>query len=169
MATGEYVSVRSQANSEQADLKREAAELSNDPKSERAELAGIYRKRGLDAELADRVAAQLMDKDPLEAHARDELGLSDQSKARPLQAAIASAISFALGAASPLAVAAIAPQRFILLSIAAAAFAVLAVLGALGARAGGAPIGAAVVRVTFWGALAMSVTAGIGHLFGTAV
>lgn len=169
MAAGEYVSVSSQADSERADLKREAAEIRHDPDAERAELAGIYRTRGLDADLAGRVAAQLMAKDALEAHARDELGLSEETKARPLQAAMASAVSFALGASPPLAIAALAPQKLIVAGIAAAALAVLAGLGALGARAGGAPMGAAVVRVMFWGALAMLVTAGVGHLFGTSV
>jgi vacuolar iron transporter family protein len=169
MAAGEYVSVSSQADSEKADLEREAAELKTAPRSERAELAGIYVNRGLDAELADQVAKALMDKDALEAHARDELGLSEETKANPIQAAMASAISFALGAAPPLTVAAFAPAKIVVASIAAVALAVLAILGASGARAGGAPIPAAVLRVTFWGALAMGVTAGVGHLFGTVV
>jgi VIT1/CCC1 family predicted Fe2+/Mn2+ transporter len=169
MAAGEYVSVSSQADSENADLKREAAELKDDPALERQELAGIYIKRGLDADLADHVAEQLMAKDALKAHARDELGLSDETKARPFQAAAASAISFALGAAPPLAVAALAPHDTLVASIAAMSLLVLAVLGGLGAKAGGAPIAAAVVRVTFWGALAMLVTAGVGRLFGTVV
>ncbi len=169
MAAGEYVSVSSQSDSEKADLKREAAELKTDPKAEQAELAGIYVKRGLDRELADRVAKELMDKDALQAHARDELGLSEETKANPIQAAMASAISFALGAAPPLAVAALAPQKTIVISIATVSLGVLAALGALGAKAGGAPMLAAVVRVVFWGALAMCVTAGVGHLFGTAV
>jgi VIT1/CCC1 family predicted Fe2+/Mn2+ transporter len=169
MAAGEYVSVSSQADSEKADLEREAAELKAAPKSERVELAGIYMKRGLDAELADQVAKALMDKDPLQAHARDELGLSEETKANPIQAAIASALSFASGAAPPLAVAAVAPEKFVAVSIATISLIVLAVLGASGARAGGAPMLAAVLRVMFWGALAMCVTAGVGHLFGTLV
>ena len=169
MAAGEYVSVSSQADSETADLHREAAELKTDPRSERAELAGIYIKRGLDAGLADEVAKALMEKDALQAHARDELGLSEETRANPIQAAMASAISFALGAAAPLAVAAIAPVRIVVVSIGAVSLVVLAVLGAMGARAGGAPMLAAILRVTFWGALAMCVTAGVGHLFGTVV
>ena len=169
MAAGVYVSVSSQADSEKADLEREAAELKTDPKSERAELAGIYRKRGLDAELADQVAKALMDKDALQAHARDELGLSDETRANPIQAATASAISFAMGAAPPLAVAALAPEKIVVASIAAISLIVLGVLGAFGAKAGGAPMLAAVLRVMFWGALAMGVTAGVGHLFGTVV
>jgi VIT1/CCC1 family predicted Fe2+/Mn2+ transporter len=169
MAAGEYVSVSSQYDSEQADLHREQQELKDDPDTERAELTGIYAKRGLDPELAAQVAQQLMAKDGLEAHARDELGLSDETKARPLQAALASAVSFALGAAPPLAVAMLAPMRITVVAIAGTAMFVLAVLGAAGAKAGGAPIPAAVIRVTFWGALAMAVTAGVGHLFGTVV
>jgi VIT1/CCC1 family predicted Fe2+/Mn2+ transporter len=169
MAAGEYVSVSSQADSEKADLKREAAELKSDPKAERAELAGIYRKRGLDPELAEQVAGQLMAGDALQAHARDELGLSEETTAKPLQAALASALSFALGAGPPLAVAAFAPQGAVVAAIGATTLVVLAVLGGAGAKAGGAPMPAAIVRVTFWGALAMLVTAGIGHLFGTVV
>jgi VIT1/CCC1 family predicted Fe2+/Mn2+ transporter len=169
MAAGEYVSVSSQADSENADLKREAAELKDDPASERNELAGIYVKRGLDPELANRVAEQLMAKDALKAHARDELGLSEENQARPFQAAMASAISFAFGAAPPLAVAALAPQNLLVACIAVISLAVLALLGGLGARAGGAPIAAAIVRVTFWGGLAMLVTSCVGRLFGTTV
>ena len=169
MAAGEYVSVSSQADSEQADLKREASELKADPQSERTELAGIYVNRGLDAELAARVADQLMAMDALKAHARDELGLSEETQAKPFQAAMASAVSFALGAAPPLAVAALAPQNILVGAIAVSSLGVLAVLGALGARVGGAPIPSAVMRVTFWGAIAMLVTAGVGHLFGTTV
>jgi VIT1/CCC1 family predicted Fe2+/Mn2+ transporter len=169
MAAGEYVSVSSQADSENADLQREAKELEDDPGAERRELAGIYVKRGLDPELADSVADQLMSKDALKAHARDELGLAEETKARPLQAAFASAVSFALGAAPPLAVAALAPQNILVAAIAVVSLFVLAILGGLGAKAGGAPIAAAVVRVTFWGALAMLVTAGVGHMFGTRV
>lgn len=167
MAAGEYVSVSSQHDSEQADIAREAAELKQDPQGEQAELAGIYVKRGLDKALAAQVAQQLMAKDALNAHARDELGLSESSKARPLQAAIASAASFGLGAAPPLAIAILVPQQYVILAIGAASLGVLGVLGGVGAKVGGAPIRAAVVRVVFWGALAMLVTAGIGHLFGT--
>jgi len=169
MAAGEYVSVSSQRDSEAADLKREAAELREDPKAELAELTGIYVQRGLEPDLAAQVARQLMDKDPLEAHARDELGLSDETAARPLQAAFASAAAFALGAAAPLAVAFVAPQNPIAVIIAAISLGVLAILGAAGARAGGAPMRAAVLRVTFWGAVAMAVTAGVGRFFGTVI
>ncbi len=169
MAAGEYVSVSSQYDSEQADLTREQQELQDDPKAEQAELTGIYVTRGLEPELAAQVAAQLMAKDPLEAHARDELGLSEETKARPLQAAFASAVSFAIGAAPPLAVAVLAPTGVIVPTIGVTALIVLAVLGAAGAKAGGAPMAKAVVRVVFWGALAMAVTAGIGRLFGTVV
>ena len=169
MAAGEYVSVSSQHDSEQADLKRESAELSQDPQGEHRELAAIYMKRGLDKALAVQVADQLMAKDALEAHARDELGLSEASAARPLQAAFASAASFTLGAAPPLAVAAIAPQGQAVVDIGFTALVVLAILGGVGARVGGAPILRAVVRVVFWGAVAMLITAGVGHLFGTTI
>ncbi len=169
MAAGEYVSVSSQADSEKADLKRESEELKVDPKAEQAELAGIYVKRGLDRSLADQVAAQLMETDALAAHARDELGLSEGGKAKPLEAAMASAASFAIGAAPPLAVAAFAPVGILARTVAVTALLVLAALGAAGAKAGGAPLPVAVIRVTFWGALAMAVTALIGHLFGTVV
>jgi len=169
MAAGEYVSVSSQHDSEQADLDREAAELRADPKGEQAELAGIYVKRGLSSALAAEVAEQLTAKNALGAHARDELGLSKATAARPLQAAAASAASFALGAAPPLTVAVIAPQNLVVYSIGATSLLVLAVLGAAGAKAGGAPMRRAVVRVTFWGALAMIVTAAIGRFFGTVV
>jgi VIT1/CCC1 family predicted Fe2+/Mn2+ transporter len=169
MAAGEYVSVSSQADSEKADLKRESEELKVDPKAEQAELAGIYVKRGLDRSLADQVAAQLMETDALAAHARDELGLSEGGKAKPLEAAMASAASFAIGAAPPLAVAAFAPVGILARTVAVTALLVLAALGAAGAKAGGAPLPVAVIRVTFWGALAMAVTALIGHLFGAVV
>jgi VIT1/CCC1 family predicted Fe2+/Mn2+ transporter len=167
MAAGEYVSVSSQHDSEQADLAREAAELEDNPTGEQAELTGIYVKRGLDRDLARQVAAQLMARDALDAHARDELGLSDTSAARPFQAALASAAAFALGAAPPLAVAIFIPQSAVVPVIGAVSLLVLGALGAVGARIGGAPMRAAVTRVMFWGALAMVVTAGIGHLFGT--
>jgi len=167
MAAGEYVSVSSQHDSEQADLDRERVELKEDPKGEQDELTGIYIKRGLDRALARQVAEQLMANDALEAHARDELGMSDATAARPVQAALASAASFAIGAAPPLAMAVLAPPRDAIWAIGVTTLVVLGVLGGVGARIGGAPIRAAVVRVVFWGALAMLVTAGIGHLFGT--
>lgn len=167
MAAGEYVSVSSQQDSEQADLAREAAELKDDPKAEHAELTGIYVRRGLDAELAGRVARELMAHNALEAHARDELGLSEHTTARPVQAALASAAAFAVGAAPPLLLALAAPLPTLVPTVAAATLVVLAVLGAAGARLGGAPMAKAVLRVVFWGALAMLVTAGIGRLFGT--
>ena len=169
MAAGEYVSVSSQHDSEQADLKRESAELNQDPQGEHRELAAIYIKRGLDSALAVQVADQLMAKDALKAHARDELGLSEASKARPLQAAFASAASFTLGAAAPLAVSVIAPPSHVVVAIGFTALVVLAILGGVGARVGGAPILRAVVRVVFWGAVAMLITAGVGHLFGTKI
>lgn len=169
MAAGEYVSVSSQQDAEGADVRREAEELRDNPKAEEAELAGIYIERGLEPSLAQRVAAQLMAHDALGAHTRDELGLSEATAAKPLQAALASAASFAAGAAGPLALAAAVPQHWVTPAIAVATLVLLAVLGALGAYAGGARIGVAVVRVTFWGALAMLVTAGLGRLFGTVV
>ena len=153
MAAGEYVSVSSQADAEKADLKREAAEICRDPKGEREELAGIYTKRGLDRGLADQVAGKLMEKDALKAHARDELGLSDDTKARPLQAAIASAVSFAFGAATPLGVAAVAPHATAVQAVSATSLAILVLLGGLGAKVGGAPILKAAARVTLWGAV----------------
>ncbi|MDX2237997.1 MAG: VIT family protein [Hyphomonadaceae bacterium] len=169
MAAGEYVSVSSQADSEKADLARETRELAEEGESEREELAQIYIGRGLTPELAREVAVQLMAKDALGAHARDELGISDFSAARPIQAALASAATFSLGAAAPLAVALAAPQEVLTPAVAVATLVALAGLGAIGARAGGARIGVAVARVTFWGALALGVTAGIGALFGVAV
>jgi VIT1/CCC1 family predicted Fe2+/Mn2+ transporter len=169
MAAGEYVSVSSQADAEKADLKREAAELKADPKAEHAELAGIYVRRGLDRELADRVARELMAGDALEAHARDELGFTEDTTAKPIQAALASAGSFAIGAAPPLVVAIVAPPGAVAPAIAVITLATLAALGALGARTGGAPMRPAVLRVVFWGALAMGVTAAVGRLFGTTV
>ena len=169
MAAGEYVSVSSQHDGEMADRAREAEELRQDPKGEQAELVGLYVKRGLEPALAGQVAQQLMAHDALEAHARDELGLSKETAARPLQAALASGASFALGAVPPLTVALIAPQKFMVAAIAATSLVVLAGLGAAGARAGGAPMTTAVLRVSFWGALAMLVTAVVGRLFGTVV
>jgi VIT1/CCC1 family predicted Fe2+/Mn2+ transporter len=169
MAAGEYVSVSSQSDTEQADLARERLELETQPASEHAELAGIYRRRGLDPALADQVATQLMAHDALGAHARDELGMVGELAARPVQAAMASAASFAAGAALPLLVAWLTPEASRIVAVLAASLLFLAGLGALAARAGGAPVLASAWRVTFWGALAMGLTAGVGKLFGVAV
>ena len=169
MAAGEYVSVSSQADSEQAELKREQRELEHDAEGEHRELTGIYMGRGLNPELARQVADALTAHDALAAHARDELGLTDRSIARPLQAADAPAASFACGALLPIVVTGVTPSDHLLLALPAAALGFLAALGALAARTGGAPIGVAAVRVTFWGALAMAATAGIGELFGTLI
>ena len=167
MAAGEYVSVHSQADTERADLEREQRELSTDIEGERNELTAIYIRRGLDQHLARQVTDQLMAHDALGAHARDELGITDVAKARPIQAALASAASFASGAALPLIVTALAPTRLLIPIVTATSLVFLAVLGCIAARAGGAPIVAGAARVTFWGALAMAVTAGVGALFGT--
>lgn len=169
MAAGEYVSVHSQADTENADLKREAAEIKADDKGEHAELAAIYVGRGLEPSLAAQVAQQLMTHDALGAHARDELGVSKAMASRPIQAAIASASSFAVGAAMPLLVTALAPAPQLHLAVALASLMFLAVLGALAARAGGANRIPSVLRVVFWGGLAMAVTAGVGALFGAVV
>ncbi|HEX2817488.1 MAG TPA: VIT family protein [Phenylobacterium sp.] len=169
MASGEYVSVSSQSDSEKADLAREAAELKANPAAEAHELAGFYVNRGVEPALANQVAAQMMAKDALGAHARDELGISEITTARPIQAAFASAMSFTLGAVLPLTVVLLAPASWVLFATPAVALASLALLGAIGARAGGAGGVRAVFRVTFWGAIAMAVTAGIGHLFGAVV
>jgi VIT1/CCC1 family predicted Fe2+/Mn2+ transporter len=169
MAAGEYVSVHSQADTEKADLELEKRELATDDKGEHRELAAIYVGRGLEPALAKQVAEQLMAHDALEAHARDELGITETLKARPVQAALASAASFSAGAALPLLVTVISPDSLIITLVAAASLAGLAGLGALAARVGGAPILAGAIRVTFWGALAMAVTSGVGALFGTAV
>lgn len=169
MAAGEYVSVSSQRDAENADLLREAEELRVSPKAEQIELAGIYIKRGLDADLARKVAQQLMAHDALAAHARDELGFSVETAAKPVQAALASAASFAIGALPPLLMAVIVTQQHVVWSIAATTLLVLAILGALGAKAGGAPVPGAIVRVVSWGALAMAITAAVGRLFGTVV
>jgi len=169
MAAGEYVSVSSQLDAEKADLARETEELATQPEAEHRELVGIYVARGLTQDLAEQVAGQLMAKDALAAHLRDELGMSEATAARPLQAALASATAFAVGALPPLLIAMLVSPAAIVVSIAISSLVVLAILGALGARAGGAKIGAAVLRVTFWGALAMLVTAGVGRLFGTTV
>jgi VIT1/CCC1 family predicted Fe2+/Mn2+ transporter len=169
MAAGEYVSVQSQADTEAADLARERRELSADVDAEHRELAGIYVRRGLEPELADQVAIQLMDHDALGAHARDELGISEALSARPIQAALASAASFTAGAVLPLLVVLLIPRGFLSLGVAASSLVFLAVLGAIAARAGGASPTTGAWRVTFWGALAMAITAGVGALFGTAV
>lgn len=168
MAAGEYVSVSSQADTEQADLARERDELASDGVRETAELAAIYVQRGLGADLAQQVAAQLMVKDALGAHARDELGLSELLAARPLQAAFASAAAFTVGAAAPLATAWLAPAAAVAAVVGGASLVFLVVLGALAAWSGGAPIVRGVVRVTFWGALAMALTAAVGRVFGVA-
>jgi vacuolar iron transporter family protein len=167
MAAGEFVSVSSQADSERSDLERERHELESNEPAERAELAGIYVQRGLTPALASQVAVALMQHDALAAHARDELGLSAMHRARPLQAALASASSFACGALLPLLVVLTSPARTMIPTIAGSSLLFLALLGVLAARAGGAPIGAAALRVTFWGALAMAVTALVGSAFGT--
>ncbi|HEY7028073.1 MAG TPA: VIT family protein [Gemmatimonadales bacterium] len=166
MAAGEYVSVSSQADTERADLDRERRELATDEPGEKAELTGIYVARGLDPALAAQVADQLMAKDALAAHARDELGLSDITAARPLQAALASAASFAVGAALPLAIVALAPPVRLVPVIVGASLLLLALLGGLAARIGGASVVKGAARVTFWGALAMGATAAAGALFG---
>jgi len=169
MAAGEYVSVSSQSDTEKADIARETQELKSDGEAEHAELARIYVQRGLEPETAKAVAQQLMAKDALDAHARDELGISLATAARPVQAALASAASFTVGAAPPLIVAALAPAQAIVSSVVLVALACLALLGVAGAKAGGAPPGRAAARVAFWGALAMIVTAGVGRLVGTAI
>lgn len=169
MAAGEYVSVSSQSDTERADLARESKELTDDLDFEREELAQIYVKRGVDHDLAVRVADQLMAKDALGAHARDELGISEITTARPVQAAFTSAATFAIGAAMPLLMVLISPVSYLIPVVTAASLAFLALLGAIGAQAGGADILRATARVTFWGALAMALTAGIGALFGTVV
>ena len=169
MAAGEYVSVSSQADTERADLGRETSELRRDPELEREELTRIYEARGVDRATAAAVAEQMMASDALAAHARDELGLTEVHTARPLQAAMASALTFTTGASAPLIVVLFAPLPFLVASVAVVSLVCLAVLGALGARAGGAPIGPSLIRVTFWGVLAMAVTAGAGRLLGTAV
>ena len=169
MAAGEYVSVSSQSDTEQADLARERQELLDNPALEQAELADIYVKRGLDRDLAVQVARQLMARDALGSHARDELGISEVTAARPVQAALTSAATFAVGAALPLLMAVVTPIAWLLPAVSAASLGFLALLGAIGARAGGAPVLRATVRVTFWGALAMALTAGIGALLGTSV
>lgn len=169
MAAGEYVSVSSQEDTEQADLARERAELEDDPEAEEKELAAIYVQRGLDRELAQAVAVQLMAHDALGAHARDELGLSEQMAARPLQAALASAGTFAVGALLPMLTVLVVPVAQVPAAVAGVSLLCLGGLGALAARAGGAPALTGAARVTLWGAAAMALTAGVGRLFGTTV
>jgi VIT1/CCC1 family predicted Fe2+/Mn2+ transporter len=169
MAAGEYVSVSSQADTEKADLERERGELALDVESERKELAAIYMNRGLNSELADQVADQLMAHDALAAHARDELGLSEVHTARPIQAAMASAATFAVGAALPLLMILISPDSMMMPFVAGSSLVFLALMGALAARVGGARIAVGAARVTLWGALAMAATAAIGALFGQVV
>jgi VIT1/CCC1 family predicted Fe2+/Mn2+ transporter len=169
MAAGEYVSVRSQADSEEAALDLERAELAANDPGERRELTAIYVSRGLEPALAAQVADQLMAHDALGAHARDELGISETLSARPIQAALTSAASFAVGAALPLAAAASVPGSRLILVVSAASLVFLAILGGVAARVGGARVTTGALRVTFWGALAMGLTAGVGALFGTAV
>ena len=166
MATGEYVSVHTQSDLETAALTRERRELHTDAEGELAELEGIYRKRGLDAKLAKEVARQLTEHDALGAHARDELGISKSSRAKPLQAAIASACSFAAGGALPLVVGIFAPHDHPVPYLSAAALAALAILGAVSAHQSGAPKGRTAWRITFWSAMALAITAGVGRLFG---
>jgi VIT1/CCC1 family predicted Fe2+/Mn2+ transporter len=169
MAAGEYVSVSSQADIERADLARERQELATDVEHEHAELASIYARRGLDPSLARQVADQLMAHDALGSHARDELGISDMSTARPVQAALASAATFSLGAAMPLLSVIVSPSTYLIPVVGGASLMFLALLGSLAAAAGGAPSARGAARVTFWGALAMGLTAGVGALFGTVV
>ena len=169
MAAGEYVSVSSQSDTEQADLDREGEELRENSGSEHEELADIYVQRGLDQKLARQVAEQLMKKDALGAHARDELGISELSTARPIQAALTSAATFAVGAAMPLLMVVVSPATMLVPIVSVASLVFLALLGAIGAKAGGANVFRATARVTFWGTLAMALTAGIGALVGTAI
>jgi VIT1/CCC1 family predicted Fe2+/Mn2+ transporter len=169
MAAGEYISVSSQADTEESDLAREREELATNDASERAELAGIYVSRGLDLPLARQVADQLMAHDALGAHARDELGITDMQRARPVQAALASAGTFAVGAGLPLLIVFLVPARMLAMFIVGTSLASLAILGALAAHAGGARRAIGALRVTFWGASAMALTYGVGALFGTVV
>ncbi len=169
MAAGEYVSVSSQADTEKADLALERKSLENDYEFEQTELAEIYQERGLDPDLSHKVAEQLMAHDALGAHARDEIGISPSITARPIQAALSSAGSFTVGAALPLLVAWMVPGERLIMVVAAASLAFLALLGAVAARTGGAPMMKGLLRVTFWGALAMAITAGVGSLFGVSV
>ena len=168
MAAGEYVSVSSQADTERADLARESRELAANPEQEHAELTAIYVKRGLDEALARNVATQLTQHDALASHGRDELGISDTLAARPVQAALASAGTFAVGAALPLLMVLLLPASVLMWGLAGSSLLFLALLGLVAARTGGAPVIASVTRVAFWGALAMALTAGVGALFGVA-
>jgi vacuolar iron transporter family protein len=167
MAAGEYVSVSSQSDTERADVERERVELATDEPHEHAELAAIYVARGLDPALADQVATQLMSKDALGAHSRDELGISDKLSARPVQAALASAATFSIGAAMPLLLVFLVPRSALVWTVSGGSLLALALLGSVSARAGGSSVVRAAVRVTFWGALAMGLTAAVGALFGT--
>jgi VIT1/CCC1 family predicted Fe2+/Mn2+ transporter len=170
MAAGEYVSVSSQADTEAADLSRERKELAASPESELHELSAIYQERGLEKATADDVAAQLTARDAIAAHARDELSITNITTARPVQAALTSAATFTAGASLPLLAAWLSPfGPLMIVSVSAASLLFLAMLGAIGAKTGGAPVGKATLRVSFWGALAMAITAGIGKLVGTAV
>jgi VIT1/CCC1 family predicted Fe2+/Mn2+ transporter len=169
MAAGEYVSVSSQSDTEKADRAREAVELATVPEAEHEELVRIYEGRGLERALAEQVAAQLIARDALGAHLRDELGLFETTAARPIEAALSSAASFAIGAAMPLLMVFVAPTKLLVPAVAIASLLFLAILGVIGARAGGANVWRATLRVTFWGALAFALTAGIGRLFGAAV
>lgn len=169
MAAGEYVSVSSQSDTEQADLNRERRELETQPEFEREELAQIYVARGVNPDLARQVADQLMAKDALAAHAHDELGISEMTTARPIQAALTSAATFAVGAALPLLMVVLSPASLLVWTVSVASLMFLALLGAVGARAGGANVWRATLRVTFWGAFAMALTAGIGAVVGTAI
>jgi len=169
MAAGEYVSVSSQSDTEKADLDRERGELAADIDHEHKELAAIYVDRGLDSELAKQVAVQLMAKDALAAHARDELGISEMISARPIQAALTSAVTFAVGAALPLLTVVVSPVAYMIPVVSGTSLVFLALLGTLAAYTGGAPVVAGAARVTFWGAIAMALTAGVGHLFGAVV
>ena len=169
MAAGEYVSVSSQSDTEHADLAREKQELTDDPVFEREELAQVYVARGVEVELAREVAKQLMAKDALGAHARDELGISEITTARPVQAALASAATFSVGAAAPLALVLVSPSGVLIPVVSVGSLLFLALLGAIGAKAGGAGLLKPTIRVTFWGAFAMALTAGIGAVFGKVV
>ena len=169
MAAGEYVSVSSQSDTEGAHLERERTELATQPEAELDELTAIYVARGVEADLARKAAAQMMAKDALGTHLRDELGISEVTTARPIQAALTSALTFAVGAAMPLTMVVVSPADLLVWTVTIASLLFLALLGAIGARAGGAPVWRATLRVTFWGALAMALTAGIGALVGTAV
>jgi VIT1/CCC1 family predicted Fe2+/Mn2+ transporter len=169
MAAGEYVSVSSQADTERADLELERRELAADSENEHRELAAIYVRRGVEPALARQVAEQLMTKDALGAHARDELGITEHARARPMQAAVTSAASFSLGAALPLLAALMAPLVWLAPAVAVTSLLFLAILGGLAARTGGASIGVGAMRVTFWGAFAMLFTAAVGTAFGTAL